>query len=93
MRRAAKKDDNHKAIVAELEKRGFVVFDTSSCAGLGFDIVVYKPTQRLIGHGEYLLFEIKQPGHDRFDTDSEKKARARAPIPVIHSVEEALRYF
>ena len=91
MRRAAKKDDNHKAIVADLERLGYVVFDVSALSGLGFDIVVYKPPEPTL-KARWMPMEIKQPGHDRFDTGSEKRARARAPIPVVHSTAEALEY-
>jgi hypothetical protein len=114
MRRAARKDSNHKQIVSDLEAQGVVVFDCSGLAGLGFDILCYQarvvtsdPVLEYV-HRVWQPFEIKAPkpttrayrstkrnlrGLEGRMTESELKAAMRAPIPVIESAVEALRYF
>ncbi len=53
MKRAAKKDDNHKAIVMKLESIGAVVIDCSQLKGAFDCLVLYK--------GECYIVEIKNP--------------------------------
>lgn len=106
MRRAARKDTSHKPIVEGLEARGIVVFDVSGLAGLGFDIVCYRPGL----NGGWFVLELKtpvesnagQPGKRKYSvanrpvtqkaalTESEKKARTRAPVHVVETLGAAL---
>jgi hypothetical protein len=101
--RSGKKDANQDAIVKALEKLGFVVFSVAGLAGLGFDIVVCERARlndgRIVDGSSaaiwavWRVFEIKSPGCEDKLTASEKRAQAKAPIPVISSVEDALKYF
>lgn len=104
MRTANRKDANHASIVAELETRGFIVFDVSRLAGLGFDLVVYSdaldrwlPVEIKIPEPAKRPYHFKdkavQSKDDRRLTPSEKRAKAKAPIPTVETAQEVVALF
>ncbi len=105
---ARRKDLSHAPIVADLEAAGIVVFDTSSIASLGFDLVCYNPRSQKWGVVEIkTLAESKaRDGARAYDrsnrpvtahasslTNAESKAGRRAPIPIAATSEDALKLF
>lgn len=91
---ARRKDTTHLPIADGLEGAGLVVFDVSGLGGLGFDILVYHPTQR-----RWLPMEIKSGKaihHKSAATrlkPSQVRAIALAPIPVVETLAQALACF
>lgn len=92
VRRAARQDANHGAIVEAFQKAGWHVEDMSG-VGNGFpDLIAIK-------HGRVAFIEVKDgqksPSRRRLTPDEEAKATefaaAGAWIHVIESVEQALR--
>lgn len=104
MRRAARKDTSHKPIVDGLEARGIIVFDVSGLAGLGFDIVCYRAGEgwRVMELKTPVESNAGQPGKRKYSTanrpvtqkaaltDSEKRAKTRAPVEVVETLGQAL---
>lgn len=85
MRRAAKRDGNHNAIVQALEQIGCTVLDLSRLGGDAPDI--------LCGYrGESWLLEIKNPeGRNRLsEGQQEFLATWRGKAAVVRSVYEAV---
>lgn len=105
---ARRKDASHAAIVEYVEAHGLIVFDVSGLAKLGFDIVVYSPAlDKFLPVELKTKAESKaRAGARRYDTsnrpitataspltDSEVKAKSRAPIPTATTGEEVVRLF
>jgi hypothetical protein len=85
MRRAARVDKPHAAIMAALRKAGCQVFSLAGMAGGCPDLLVYHGyTDRL------LLVEVKTPGQGRL-TKAQELFVARFPVVVVTSAEEAVR--
>lgn len=91
MRRAAKKDANHNAIVRDLVAVGAEVFETHQIPGLLDMVVAYR--------GRLVWLEIKdgaKPPSERRLTPAEAATIARldrvgAPVAVVTDAEGALR--
>jgi hypothetical protein len=74
MRRAAKVDANHAAIVAALRRAGCSV---QSLAGVGFGV-----PDLLVGvRGKMYLLEVKRPGEDLRESQVEWNSKWRGPYP------------
>lgn len=90
---ARRKDQSHNPIVELLEAHGKVCFDVSAIGSLGFDIIVFDPSQR-----RWMVFEIKSDRkvhHKSAETrlrPSQIRAAALAEIFTVSTGEEALRY-
>jgi Holliday junction resolvase len=90
MRRAARTDDNHAAIVSALRGSGFAVIDTSG-VGNGFPDL-------LVGHNRrWILLEVKDgaksPSRRRKTPDQIKwwdQYAHAGPVALVESVEQAL---
>ena len=91
MRRSARKDANHNAIVATLAGVGAECLETYQVPGLLDCLVAFR--------GQLFLLEIKdgaKPPSERKLTPAERETIARlervgAPVYVVESPEQALR--
>lgn len=90
MRRAARKDANHKDIADALTRAGCSVLDLSRHGSGCPDVLVYSPRLHA-----YCLVEIKVPGkkQDLTPKQIEFHQRWRGPVVVVESVDEALKLF
>lgn len=89
MRKRARKDDNHREIVAALTHAGVSVWDTSSLGSGGVDLVAGL-------RGQNFMLEIKDaakaPSRRRLTEDEQEFHRTwRGHIDIVGTPEDALR--
>ena len=88
MRRAARLDDNHKAIVAALRAVGCEVLSLAAVGSGCPDLLVLRPNALTL-----LLLECKdgsKPPSERRLTPDQQKFHAHWPVTVVESVDDAL---
>jgi len=96
--RHARPDQNQSQIIEELESLGFVVFNVSQLAHLGYDLVVVGFHRRWLLPIP-LLVEVKTDGGELTDREAEVQAemqyrfKSEAPIITAYRAEDVLDWF